>query len=219
MNHSMCWKYTASLIYGQLIRKLGLDKFNVHKRCNLGARHRWCIETGFLVEKRHGYQYEHMFSYNWNAMKGYHYLMRLGHLINILSHNSERLVEMVRELGVRGFIRFVRETLSGPWLDPLWVQKRLAAPFQLRLIWASSKLNQIRCNTAQIMMGKTKLCPNANILWASEGNELILGAILRQVELSKWKIFQWPCENPLSASFMLHRWLFYRSIEFVQFLW
>jgi hypothetical protein len=111
-----------------------LDKFNVHKRCNLGARHRWCIETGFLVEKRHGYQYEHMFSYNWNAMKGYHYLMRLGHLINILSHNSERLVEMVRELGVRGFIRFVRETLSGPWLDPLWVKKRLAAPFQLRLI-------------------------------------------------------------------------------------
>jgi hypothetical protein len=67
-------------------------------------------------------------------MKGYHYLMRLGHLINILSHNSGRLVEMVRELGVRGFIRFVRETLSGPWLDPLWVKKRLAAPFQLRLI-------------------------------------------------------------------------------------
>ena len=111
-----------------------LDKWNVHNRCNLGARHRWGIESGFLVEKRHGYQYEHMFSYNWNAMKGYHYLMRLGHLINILSHNSERLVEMVRELGVRGFIRFVRETLSGPWLDPLWVQKRLAAPFQLRLI-------------------------------------------------------------------------------------
>ena len=111
-----------------------LCKWNVHERCNLGARHRWGIETGILVEKRHGYQYEHMFSYNWNAMKGYHYLMRLGHLINILSHNSERLVKMVRELGVRGFIRFVRDTISGPWLDPLWVQKRLAAPFQLRLI-------------------------------------------------------------------------------------
>lgn len=70
-----------------------LDKFNVHKRCNLGARHRWCIESGFLVEKRHGYQYEHMFAYNWNAMKGYHYLMRLGHLINVLSHNCECLYE------------------------------------------------------------------------------------------------------------------------------
>ena len=111
-----------------------LDKWNVHNRCNLGARHRWGIESGFLVEKRHGYQYEHMFSYNWNAMKGYHYLMRLGHLINILAIYSERLVKMVRELGVRGFIRFIRDTISGPWLDPVWVQERLAAPFQLRLI-------------------------------------------------------------------------------------
>jgi hypothetical protein len=32
---------------------------------------------------------------------------------------------MARELGVRGVIRFVRETLSGPWLDFFWVQKRL----------------------------------------------------------------------------------------------
>ena len=111
-----------------------LCRQNVHGRCNLAARHRWGIESGILVEKRHGYQYEHIFSYNWNAMKGYHYLMRLGHLINVLALYSERLVKMVRELGVRGFLRFVRATISGPWLDPLWVEKRLAAPFQLRLI-------------------------------------------------------------------------------------
>lgn len=67
-------------------------------------------------------------------MKGYHYLMRLGHLINVLTIYSERLIEMVRELGVQGFIRFLRKTLTGPWLDPLWVQRRLVAPFQLRLI-------------------------------------------------------------------------------------
>lgn len=112
-----------------------LNKGNIHQRCNLAARHRWGIESGFLVEKRQGYQYEHLFSYNWNAMKGYHYLMRLGHLINILAHNCEHLVEMVRESGVIGLIRFVCGTLSGPWLeDPPWVRKRLAAPFQLRLI-------------------------------------------------------------------------------------
>jgi hypothetical protein len=111
-----------------------LNKENVHQRCNLAARHRWGIESGFLVEKRQGYQYEHLFSYNWNAMKGYHYLMRLGHLINILAHNCESLVGMVHEFGVRGFVRFICGTLSGPWLDPLWVRKRLAVPFQLRLI-------------------------------------------------------------------------------------
>jgi len=45
---------------------------NIHQRCNLAARHRWNIELEILVVKRHGYQYEHCFSYNWNAMKGYH---------------------------------------------------------------------------------------------------------------------------------------------------
>jgi len=111
-----------------------LGKWNVHNRCNLGARHRWNIESSILVEKHHGYHYEHLFSYNWNAMRGYHYLMRLGHLINILAIYSEALVKIVGELGVRGFIRFIRDTISGPWLDPVWVKKRLKANFQLRLI-------------------------------------------------------------------------------------
>ena len=107
---------------------------NVHKRCNLGARHRWGIESGILVEKRHGYQYEHSFSYNWNAMRGYHYLMRIGHFINILVMYSECLVETVREFGVRGFIKFIRGTISGRWLDPLRVKRGMEAHFQLRLI-------------------------------------------------------------------------------------
>jgi len=110
-----------------------LSKENVHERCNLCARHRWGIESGILVEKRHGYYYEHVFSYNWNVMKGYHYLMRLGHLINILAVYSESLASTVRELGIRGFIRFIRDTLIGPWLKPSWVQERLGASFQLRL--------------------------------------------------------------------------------------
>jgi len=111
-----------------------IHRFNIHERCNLGARHRWNIESGFLVEKHHGYQYEHCFSYNWNAMRGYHYLMRLGHTFNILVQYSECLCKMFQEMGVRGFIQFIRQTLSGPWLDPSWVKQRLAAPFQLRLI-------------------------------------------------------------------------------------
>ena len=111
-----------------------LSRENLHERCNLGARHRWGIESSILVEKRHGYQYEHAFSYNWNAMRGYHYLMRLGHFINVLATYSECLLEMVREFNVRGFIKFIRDTLNGRWLDPPLVQRRLEANFQLRLI-------------------------------------------------------------------------------------
>lgn len=110
-----------------------LSHHNVHQRCNLGARHRWAIENSFLVEKRHGYQYEHCFSHDWNAMRGYHYLMRLGHLVNILAQNTERLAKLVRLLGARGFIRFLRQTFSAPWLDAECLQHRLAFPYQLRL--------------------------------------------------------------------------------------
>jgi hypothetical protein len=111
-----------------------LEKSNLHERCNLGARYRWGIESEILVEKCCGYQYEHMFSYDWNAMKGFHYLMKIGRTINVLAQYSECLAKMFIEKGVRGFIRFVRNTISGPWLDAELVRKRLAENYQLRLI-------------------------------------------------------------------------------------
>ncbi len=110
-----------------------LNKHNVHERCNLGARHRWGIETGFLVEKHQGYSYEHCFAQDFNAMKGYHYLMRMAHTFNILARFSKSLKASFKRLGVRGFIAFVRDTLKGPWLDPDVIRTQLVRPFQLRL--------------------------------------------------------------------------------------
>ncbi len=110
-----------------------LNQRNVHERCNLGARNRWGIETSILVEKKHGFAYEHCFSYNWNAMKGYHYLMRIGHLFIILAQYSECLIKKVKQLGLKGFIRFIKETMASPWLNHEMVIKRLNRNFQLRL--------------------------------------------------------------------------------------
>lgn len=111
-----------------------LNHRSVHERCNLGARHRWGIEEGILVEKCHGYQYEHLFSHNWQAMRGYHYLMRIGHTLNVLAQYSTALIKLVLTLGVRGFIDFVRETMAGPWLNAEHLQELLATPYQLRLV-------------------------------------------------------------------------------------
>jgi len=110
-----------------------LTEDNVHDRCNLLARHRWGIETNILIEKRHGYQYEHCFSYNWNAMKGYHYLMRLAHLFNVLSEYSESLSSQIKETGIRNLIHFIRNTLTGPWLHAD-IERIIMAPHQLRLL-------------------------------------------------------------------------------------
>lgn len=106
---------------------------NVHERCNLGARHRWGIESGILVEKHHGYRYEHCFSYDWEAMRGYHYLMRLGHALNVLARYSCALTQYVRALGVRGLIDLVRATIAAPWLRAEDIQRIVTAPCQLRL--------------------------------------------------------------------------------------
>lgn len=111
-----------------------LEKSNLHELCNLAARHRWNIETELLVEKHHGYSYEHCFSYDWNVMKGYHYLMRIGHALNVLAQYSEKFVKIIKEKGVRGFIEFIRETIMASVLDPIKISERLSGNLQLRLV-------------------------------------------------------------------------------------
>jgi len=110
-----------------------ITKNNVHQRCNLMARYRWGIETNILVEKCHGYQYEHCFSYNWNAMKGYHYLMRLAHLMNTIAFKTLYLAEKVCQMGVRPLIKFIYETLKAPWLNAERIVQLLTKKHQLRL--------------------------------------------------------------------------------------
>jgi hypothetical protein len=111
-----------------------LKHHNVHERCNLGARYRWGIEANFLVEKHQGYHYEHCFSLNWNAMKGYHCLMRLAHLFNVLALFSVALIKAVKLLGKRGVLQLVRATLSAPWFEKGEIKELIAQPFRLRLI-------------------------------------------------------------------------------------
>ena len=110
-----------------------LTKNNLHERCNLAARYRWGIETNILLEKHHGYQYEHCFSYDWKAMKGYHYLMHLAHLMNVLTEYSEKLSVYIKENGIRNLIQFVFITLTGPWLDGD-IEEQATTPCQLRLV-------------------------------------------------------------------------------------
>jgi hypothetical protein len=110
-----------------------LHRGNVPERCNLGGRHRWGIESGILIEKHHGYQYEHCFSYEWEAMRGYHYLMRLGHALNVLARYSCTLAKYARALGVRGLIHLVRATIAAPWLRVEDLQQIATASCQIRL--------------------------------------------------------------------------------------
>jgi len=115
------------------ISSQNIKKSNVHKLCNLMARKRWLHENNILKEKRQGYQYEHIFSYNWNAMKGYHFLMHIGRALNEFVLHSINLTEQVKELGFRRFIHKFRQVISETELD----------------IW---RLTQIRQKTSQLRL-------------------------------------------------------------------
>jgi len=81
------------------------------------GRYRWKIENNILTEKHQGYEYEHCYSYSWNTMVGFHYLMKIGRLLNVLALNSELLVKKVKELGIRGFISYLKLICAGSPLD------------------------------------------------------------------------------------------------------
>lgn len=108
-----------------------LNNKNVFMRCTKMARYRWKIENNFLIEKHEGYFFEHVYSYNWQAMKGFHYLMKIGHFMNAMAVNSEILLEYVNEKGVRGFIGDLWLDLSGAVLD----KERIAAIVARKHIW------------------------------------------------------------------------------------
>lgn len=106
---------------------------NVFYRCTRLARNRWKIENNILVEKHQGYQYEQCFSYDWNAMKGFHYLMKIGHFINVLALNSVILSEKIKTLGIRGFIQYLKLACEGCLLDKEKIRMAREKIFMWRL--------------------------------------------------------------------------------------
>ena len=101
---------------------------NIVPRCNRAGRHRWAIEANFLVEKRHGDHFEHAFSYHWTAIKGWHYLMKLAHLLNVLTFWTDVGRTLLYTRGYQDAIRFLRETWTSPWLRPQFLRERAVGP-------------------------------------------------------------------------------------------
>lgn len=109
-----------------------LTSRNLHERCNLGGRYRWGIESGFLVEKQYGYHYEHTFSFNWNAMKGFHLLMRIAHMINTLAQHGNLLRTIFAQKGVQATIKYLDEIFRKTVLDHDRVMESLTQSYQVR---------------------------------------------------------------------------------------
>jgi len=116
------------------ISSVPLSRKNVHERCNLAARKRWLHENNILKEKCQGYHYEHIFSYDFDAMRGYHYLMHIARMLNEMVLHSINLIEQVKVDGIQAFLKKFREVMIHRELDTKRLRKLLESPGQLRLV-------------------------------------------------------------------------------------
>jgi len=66
-------------------------------------------------------------------MCGFHHLMRLAHLIDAITFATPCAAKLVRKMGLRKFLTFVKEMLTRLWLSKEWVAQFLARPFHLKL--------------------------------------------------------------------------------------
>lgn len=112
-----------------------ISRKNIHERCNLIARKRWLHENNILKEKHQGYCYEHIFSHNWNAMRGYHYLMHIARMLNELVIHSISLTEQVKEVGIQKFIKNFCIVMKHREFDTKKLWELVESPGQLRLAY------------------------------------------------------------------------------------
>ncbi|HEY4831997.1 MAG TPA: transposase family protein [Waddliaceae bacterium] len=97
---------------------------NVHELCNLGARKIGLMEDSIHTEKHRGYHYEHAFSYSWNAMQGFHLLMRMAHTVNALSEFTKKMKKWIKEQGCSAVLKLIKETIFNPWLPREWYEQQ-----------------------------------------------------------------------------------------------
>jgi len=117
----------------QWLSSIRINIDNVHEICNLGARKLGLIEDSINTEKHRGYHYEHAYSYNWNAMQGFHLLLRLAHAVNALSEFTKKLKKWIKAHGCSAILKIIKETIFNPWLPKEWYGQQHTKPVRLTL--------------------------------------------------------------------------------------
>lgn len=116
------------------ISSVPLNSKNIHERCNLMARKRWLHENSILKEKHQGYHYEHVFAYDFDAMRGYHYLMHIARMLNEMMLYSVNLFDKVRATGIQAFLKKLFCVMRHRELKTERLRKLKDSPGQLRLV-------------------------------------------------------------------------------------
>jgi len=118
------------------ISTIPINQSNFKQISNKGGRLRWKIENeGFNVQKNGGYNLEHAYSENHNALKCYYFLLQFAHMLCQLMEKGNLLKKDIAKAfgSIRNFYETLRVCFSHFKLDLAEVLARLSQPFQIRL--------------------------------------------------------------------------------------
>lgn len=112
-----------------------INKINYLHIANYGGRMRWKIENeGFNQQKNGGYNLEHVYAHDYNAMKNFYILLQLGHFINQLFLKGSLMgKEMIKKFGgIKNIMKKLRAQFIHSYTDFTGLQEYLKTPIQIR---------------------------------------------------------------------------------------
>lgn len=117
------------------ICKPEITRTNYQHLANQGGRCRWKIENqGFKAQKKEGFELEHAYSQDYNAIKCFHLILQIAHTIRQLMVKGNLLKNIVKVFG--SFKNFTREFLfafTRQLIDGDNILKSLTQPYQIRI--------------------------------------------------------------------------------------
>ncbi|MEW6619571.1 MAG: transposase [bacterium] len=117
------------------ICKTKITKTNYKHLANQGGRSRWKIENqGFKAQKKEGFELEHAYSQNYNAIKCFHLLLQIAHTIRQLMIKGNGLKNIVKVFGsFKNFTRGLLFAFTRQLIEVDNILKNLSQPYQIRL--------------------------------------------------------------------------------------
>jgi len=108
---------------------------NYKQLSNKGGRCRWKIENqGFNAQKNEGYELEHAYSKDNNAIKCFYILLQIAHIIIQLMLKGNLLKDIAKTFGsIRNFMEDLHNLFTRQTLDISSILTSLDKPFQIRL--------------------------------------------------------------------------------------
>jgi hypothetical protein len=124
---------------GESTRFVWVTNFHVIKskvvELGNGGRSRWKIENeGFNDQKNRGYNLEHAYAKDYNAVKNHYLLLQIAHIIGQLCENGSLLRDAIKHLhgSFKNFCEKILEDLRFRWIDPEELRQKLSQKLQIR---------------------------------------------------------------------------------------